>query len=595
LLTEFMLQAAAAAFRKLPLLVLLILCMSFPARAQSAAGQAQNAAVDAKPQNAIENLANIQQSIESKRSTVRDLREQLKQQEDPSEKQALEQRIERVNKDITSLQLAFEHIALGGINQSILVDQPEQKIDWQVEIEEVSRPLLSTLKELTARPRQIDSLRREIDRQEDQLKVIDKALESIRSFSTPGLTPVAVEPLNRLLLDWEQRRDDVQRSLEITRFKLDSLKTGSTAWYQSAAGALAEFLRGRGLTLLLAILASVAIWLIAKGLLWLYWRWLYQARHDIGITRAPLVYYSYRLATAIVIVLTILMVFYARGDVLFLTLALIALAGAALTLRQTLPRYTAELRLLLGVGPVREKERLVLDGIPFLVESLSVYSVLRNPALEGVVRLPLHAINALASRPATTQEPWFPCQPGDYVLLADGSFGLVLRQTIELVELSVRDSKVQIPSRDFLAQGVRNLSFDNYGVACSFGIDYRHQAICLDTVPERFREAIVARFEHAGLKDDIEDLLVEFREAGASSLDYQIYLILKGRAAKAYFRAQRMIQQACVETCNREGWVIPFTQVTVHTGDGTAGSAHPDDPAANGATRLAAAASQTPV
>ena len=185
------------------------------------------------------------------------------------------------------------------------------------------------------------------------------------------------------MLDWEQRRDDAQRALEISQFKLTSLKTETTAWYTSAGGALAEFFRGRGLTLLLAIVISVAIWLVAKGLLWLYWRWLYRARHDIGITRAPLVYYSYRLGTAIIIVLAILMVFYVRGDVLFLTLALIALAGAALTLRQTLPRYTAELRLLLGVGPVREKERLVLDGIPFIVESLSVYSVLRNPDLEG--------------------------------------------------------------------------------------------------------------------------------------------------------------------------------------------------------------------
>ena len=42
-------------------------------------------------------------------------------------------------------------------------------------------------------------------------------------------------------------------------------------------------------------------------------------------------------------------------------------------------------------------------------------------------------------------------------------------------------------------------------------------------------------------------------------IDYQIYVILHGRAAKAYFKAQRMIQQACVDTCNREGWVIPFT------------------------------------
>jgi small-conductance mechanosensitive channel len=572
LFTNIMFRSARTSPAKPYLLALLLACVPHAAVAQATPEPLQDRGTNAKTLSAVENLANIQQSIELKRGTVRELREQLKLLEDSSEKQALEQKIERINKEITGLQLAFEHIALGGINQSVLAEQPEQKIDWQVEIEEVSRPLLSTLKELTARPRQIDSLRREIERQEDQLKVIAKALDSIRFFSARSLPPAAAEPIEQLLLDWEQRRDDARRALEISQFKLTSLKTETTAWYTSAGGALAEFFRGRGLTLLLAIVISMAIWLAAKGLLWLYWRWLYQTRHDIGITRAPLVYYSYRLGTAVIIVLAILMVFYVRGDVLFLTLALIALAGAALTLRQTLPRYTAELRLLLGVGPVREKERLVLDGIPFIVESLSVYSVLRNPELEGVVRLPLRTMNALVSRPAS-DEPWFPCQPGDFILLADGSFGQVTRQSIELVELAVRDSKVQIRSSDFLGQNVRNLSREKFGIACTFGIDYQHQALCLDTVPDRFREAIIARFERAGLRDDIEDMLVEFKAAGASSLDYQIYIILNGRAAKAYFRAQRLVQQACVETCNREGWVIPFTQITVHSGDGATGPA----------------------
>jgi hypothetical protein len=41
-------------------------------------------------------------------------------------------------------------------------------------------------------------------------------------------------------------------------------------------------------------------------------------------------------------------------------------------------------------------------------------------------------------------------------------------------------------------------------------------------------------------------------------------MLLNGRAAYAYYKAQRLVQQACVETCNREGWVIPFTQITVH-------------------------------
>ena len=565
-LTEFMFCALKNSTRNLVLLALLFACAPLRIDAQTVAHQEQGTATEAPSPGTIENLVNIQQSIELKRSAIRDIKKQLKTLEDTADRQELEQKIERIKNEIAGLQASFEQIVLGGVNLSILTDQPEEQIDWQDEVEKIVRPLLSMLKELTARPRQIDRLRREIELREDQLRAIEKALESIRLLEKQALAPVAGGAIRQMLADWEHRREDSKRELEIANFKLTTITDESIPWQISVGETFSNFFRGRGLTLLIATIIGVAIWVIAKGLLAMYWRLLYRSRYDIGITRAPLVLYSYRLVTAILIVLAILMVLYIRGDVLLLTLAVIALAGAALSLRQTLPRYAAELRLLFGVGPVREEERLVLDGIPFTVESLGVYSVLRNPTLEGVMRLPLRAMNELVSRPAG-EEPWFPCQPGDYLLLADGSFGRVLRQTIEVVELAVRESVVQIRTTDFLSQHIQNLSRDGFGIASTFGIDYQHQGICLDTVPGRFRKSIKARFEKADLKDDIEQLLVSFKEAGASSLDYQIYIVLKGRAANAFFKAQRLVQQACVETCNREGWVIPFTQITVHSKD----------------------------
>ena len=141
----------------------------------------------------------------------------------------------------------------------------------------------------------------------------------------------------------------------------------------------------------------------------------------------------------------------------------------------------------------------------------------------------------------------------------------MLRQTVELVEIAILDSLVQIRTKDFLGQKIRNLSRQGFGIACTFGIDYQHQQICLDTIPKRFRENIIAHFEKAGLKDHIEDILVELSQAGASSLDYRIYMVLRGDAAHAFYKAQRLIQQACVATCNEEQWVIPFTQITVHS------------------------------
>lgn len=562
--SKFIAFIPAVLCKKMVVLSLLISCAFAPCFAQVDTPKEQAIIPNAKLLNTVENLANIQKSIESKQVQIRELREKLKKPGDASEKLEIDQNIARIRLDIKSLQESFEHISLGGINRSILNEQPEQPINWQEEIEQISRPLLSTLKELTARPRQIDTLHRDIEQLQEQIKVIDKAIESIHFLSIQPLPPIAVNPVKQLLTDWQQRKEDTQRKLELAQLKLDSLLTESDTWQVSTSTLISDFFHGRGLTLLMAITIGLMFWLLAKGLLRLYWRWQYQGKRDDAITRAPLLYYSYRLVTVTIIVFAILMVFYVRGDVLLLTLALIALAGAALTLRQTLPRYTAEIRLLLGVGPVRQTERVILEGIPFKVDSLSVYTVLRNPELEGFVRLPLHEMNSHVSRP-TRKETWFPCQPGDFVLLASGSLARVIRQTIELVEVAVMDSLMQIRTRDFIEQNVRNLSREGFGIACTFGVDYQHQAICLDVVPDKFKAAITTRFEQADLKDVIQDLMVEFSTAGASSLDYRIYMILKGSAANAYYRAQRMVQQACVDTCNREGWVIPFTQITVHS------------------------------
>jgi hypothetical protein len=550
----------------LVLLSLLLALLPAQLHAQTSPNRETTAEATTGIRDIVGSLENIQQSIESRRSSITELRKQLKELEDPSDKKEIVQKIDQYKTDIQGLERSFELLILGGINLSILEEETDRQLDWRMELEEIIRPLLSTLKEVTAKPRQLDSLRRIIGQREDQLEVITRAIDSIHAVRETPATESVSASIDQLLNEWAQRREDTQRELEIARFRLGNLEIDRVPWQTVVSESLGEFLSGRGLTLLLAVIAGLAIWLAGRGLLTLYWRWLYRSSSDIGISRAPLVLYAYRLALATLIVVAIILILYLRGDVLLLTLAVIALAGVALSLRQTLPRYTAELRLLLGVGPVREKERLVLDNVPYLVESLSIFTVLRNPALEGVMRLPLQKMNEHASRPSGT-EPWFPCEPDDYLLLADGSYGRVLRQSIEMLEVAVRDTVEQISTKDFLSQNHRNLSRDGFGIACTFGIDYRHQAICLDTVPLRLREAITARFGREGLGEHIRDMLVEFKEAGASSLDYQIYLIMDGKAARAYFKSQRLVQQACVDCCNREGWVIPFTQVTLHMAD----------------------------
>ena len=75
--TEIMFRELSTSFRNISLLILLIACAPSQGHAQTMVSQEQAAGFDAKLQNAVENLSNIQQSIELKRSTVRELREQL--------------------------------------------------------------------------------------------------------------------------------------------------------------------------------------------------------------------------------------------------------------------------------------------------------------------------------------------------------------------------------------------------------------------------------------------------------------------------------------------------------------------------------------
>jgi hypothetical protein len=59
-------------------------------------------------------------------------------------------------------------------------------------------------------------------------------------------------------------------------------------------------------------------------------------------------------------------------------------------------------------------------------------------------------------------------------------------------------------------------------------------------------------------------LLVEFKEAGNSSLDLLVLADFKGELADIYTRLERAIQRWCVDAATVYNWEIPFPQLTFH-------------------------------
>jgi hypothetical protein len=79
--------------------------------------------------------------------------------------------------------------------------------------------------------------------------------------------------------------------------------------------------------------------------------------------------------------------------------------------------FVREVTLLLNLGAVREGERVMYNGIPWLVRSLNFYTRLVNPELEGGdIRLPLRDFHDLRSRSFDANEPWFPTRLNDWVI-----------------------------------------------------------------------------------------------------------------------------------------------------------------------------------
>lgn len=253
---------------------------------------------------------------------------------------------------------------------------------------------------------------------------------------------------------------------------------------------------------------------------------------------------------------------------MLLSLSIIFFIGVAWTARNGIAIFWEQAKFMLNIGTVRDGERLVYDGVPWQVTSLNLLTTLENSELQGGLRrLPLNALTGLQSRPFTEDELWFPTRKGDFVVLADNSFGKVVTQTPEMVTLEVLGGcRKTYPCSSFLSQNPINLSINNFGVSITFGMDYDHQSVITKKIPETLYQILEKELVKEEFGPHLVEFIVQFKEAAASSLDLIIWAKFSGQAAEYYYAIGRALQRITVEACNQHGWGIPFTQITVHNG-----------------------------
>jgi archaellum component FlaC len=539
---------------------------------QSAASVAREGSGETAPKTELvqaeQQLREIQQSLVEKGGQLGLLKQRLQTTKDPAVREELRKEIESLETNIESLQSSFEEIALGGADQSVFQEQKTDEFDWREEVLQIFRPLLEELKELTEKPRAIEKLRSQHALLQRQEVAAAQALTHLTKLQAMDLGEPAETRIAGIEKEWRKRLDDIREQNDIVRFQLEKLLGENQSIIERTGDAVGKFARGRGLTLFLGIVVFLGVFLTMHVLQRFYRLWI-ERRGDTPGTATKLTLFLFRVLAVVLAALGALLVFYIASDLVLLGLSFILLVALGLGFRTYLPRFFAETQLVLNIGSVREGERLVYQGIPWQVSSLNVFSLLHNPELEnGTLRLSLREIRKLVSRPCLKAEPWFPTRPGDCVLLADGTFGAVERQTPEIVQLRVVGSSTWFGTADFLAAKPRNLSREGFRVVVTFGIDYRHQAISTTEVPDALQDGVKQALRESPLSDHIQKVSVEFDQAGLDSLDYAIIVTFGGGAAPHYLATRRLIQRACVEVCSKREWNIPFRQLTVHQPDG---------------------------
>ncbi|MFV0437893.1 MAG: hypothetical protein ACK5PS_10970 [Desulfopila sp.] len=518
-----------------------------------------------KPDDSTKILASLLELRHNLEGQVGNLRKKMAVTTSEAEKSDLENEINRLNTQLSENINDFERIA-AGVEPSLFVEKPPEQFSWQQEMASLMEPVVKELKRFTVRARHKTELKDKIGELNQLLAAADQGIEHLQKLADKSDNNAVAKQIRELQPEWLNIRLRLTNKLELSQRELNQLEGQEVSLVDSTSRSLRNFFRDRGLYLFVAIVTFATILLIFRLLYRLIIRVIGRmtGRPEERSFRIRLFYVLYRVVSVCCAVIGLFFVLYLAEDWVLLSMAIVFFLGLAWTIRQGVPRLWHEGRLMLNFGSVREKERVILHGVPWRVESINVFCKLVNPALETELRIPIENLIGLSSRPYDADEPWFPCRKGDWVVVGSASRARVVSLSHEQVELVERGGRHKFyPTEAFLQACPANLS-RNFRLRVLFGVSYDLQARATNEIPVILNKYIGRRLEEDGYGKVCFNLSVEFCQANASSLDLLINADFKGSVADIYKRLERTINRYCVDCCTENGWEIPFPQLTVH-------------------------------
>lgn len=505
-------------------------------------------------------IVNLKQNLQQR---ISEKKQAIAASTSETEKNNLAMELDRLDKMLASANRDFERIATG-VDIGLFGEKKEEQFDWKDEVVSLVKPGITELKRLTQKARQKTSLKDELSFYQELKPVARQANENLLDLISRTEDKTIKQNLEKLVPEWRGVENQISSKLEITQMQLAELESEGQSLIETSQASIKNFFKTRGLFLFIALVSCIGIILLIR------FAYLFLVKYIPGYMSQYRPFHLraldllFRVITLFAALFVVILVFYVFEDWVLLSLAIIFLMGLGWAAKHTLPRFWHQSRLMLNIGAVREGERIVYQGVPWLVKRINMFSLLENPDLGQTLRVPIETLMDLTSRPFQRHEPWFPCRKNDWVILSDGTRGGVTSLSHEMVELVMRGGAKKVyQTADFLGLSPLNLSV-NFRLKIVFGISYNLQAVATNEVLEILDAYIRKKLTAEDYENSLLNLRVEFSAAGSSSLDLVVIADFEGKMAPLYNRISRAIQCWCTDVCTENDWEIPFPQLTVH-------------------------------
>jgi len=480
------------------------------------------------------------------------------------EKIRLEEEIKRLNTNLTKLENKFNAIA-SGMDTSLIKSPKNTKENTLTEdFHLLIKPLIESAKEITKDMRKKAMLQEEINYYKKLLPQVTKAYKNITHLLKKTKNKKLRKKLLKLQKHWQQQITIISSNLNASKHQIQMLEGHNLSFTQSLQKDTKNFFQKRGLFLFEGLIAFFVV-LIVMQLIYILaiklFPVLVKPNRPFSLRLLDLLYHTLVIFLAIIVPMG---VFYYEEDWVLFSFGVLILFGIAWTFRHFISNLWQQARLLLNIGSVRENERIFYQGLPWRVKNINIFTIIENPTSGVSLRIPIEELIGLTSRPSHPHEPWFPCKLNDWIILSNEYYGKVIGISFEFIELEdIGGGHKTYLVSDFLSLSPRNLSTD-FRIVTQIGISYKHQKDITTIIVTQLEEFILEKIEKEEYKNGLKKLIVEFENAGDSSLNIAVIANFKGFMAPIHNRLYRAIGRWCVDACTHYNWEIPFPQLTIH-------------------------------